>query len=109
MDYSDSTTYSNYSEEEAIRKAESYLRYIDAGYSEQKLVGQLEYEGFSEDTAQKAVRSLNIDWNEQAVKSAKYWSKQEGYNNRKELLDMLENGRYFTREQAEYGVNAIGY
>jgi hypothetical protein len=57
------------SQQNAVRKAESYLDYT--AFSQQGLSKQLEYDNFSEEDATFAVEQITVDWNHQAAKKAK--------------------------------------
>ncbi|MDE6766578.1 MAG: Ltp family lipoprotein, partial [Eubacterium sp.] len=56
-------------ENTAANDAKEYLDLY--AFSRISLIDQLKFDGYSEDVATKAIDSLNIDWNEQAVKMAK--------------------------------------
>ena len=66
------TTVSPYSEttalENAIESAEEYNKVL--AYSKKGIIEKLKYEGFSEDIAECAVKSINANWKENCVKSA---------------------------------------
>ena len=64
---------------------------------------------FSVENAAVAVDSLNVDWNAQAVKSAKSYLGFKGFSCRG-LIDQLssEHGSKFTNEQATYGATQAG-
>ena len=51
-----------------------------------------------------------VDWNEQAVKAAKNYLEFSSFS-REGLIDQLcsEYGDQYTREQAEYAVDQVGY
>jgi colicin import membrane protein len=88
----------------ARRSAESYLE--TASFSRKGLIGQLEYEGFSNADATYAVDAIKPDWNEQAAKSAKSYLETSGFS-RSGLIDQLMY-EGFTEQQAVYGVNKAG-
>lgn len=92
------------SQQQAVKSAENYLRF--SSFSRQGLIGQLEYEGFSEADATFAVDNIKVDWMEQAAKSAENYLKFSSFS-RKGLIEQLEF-EGFTREQAEYGADAVG-
>ena len=54
--------------ENAIESAEAYSNIF--AYSKKKLIEQLKYEGFSEDIAECAAKSINANWKENCVRSA---------------------------------------
>lgn len=92
------------SQENAIRKAESYLDFM--AFSRTGLIEQLEYEGFDTDEATFAVDYLDVDWNEQA------WKKAESYLefmpfSRSGLIDQLKYDG-FTDAEATYAVDKAG-
>ncbi|MDT0169785.1 Ltp family lipoprotein [Pseudarthrobacter sp. BRE9] len=92
------------SQQNALRKAESYLNF--SAFSRTELIGQLEYNKFSTDDATWAVDRVNANWNEQAAKKAASYLKFTSFS-RGDLVDQLMfNG--FTPEQAEYGVSTTG-
>lgn len=92
------------SQQNALRKAESYLNY--SAFSRTELIGQLEYNKFSTEDAAWAVDRVTVDWNEQAAKKAASYLKYSSFS-RGDLIDqLLYNG--FTPEQAEYGVSTTG-
>ena len=92
------------SEENAIRSAESYLDF--SAFSRSGLIGQLEYEGFTNAEATYGVDYLDVDWNEQAWKSAESYLDFSAFS-RSSLIDQLIY-EGFTREQATYGVDQTG-
>jgi hypothetical protein len=55
------------------------------------------------------VNHLNVNWNEQAVKSAKSYMEMGGFS-RASLIDQLESkaGEGFTHAQAVYAANKVG-
>ena len=54
--------------ENAIESAEAYSNIF--AYSKKELIEQLKYDGFSEDIAECAVKSINANWKENCVRSA---------------------------------------
>ena len=88
----------------ALRKAQSYLNAM--AFSYQRLIEQLEYEGFSHDASVYAVDNCGADWNEQAYKKAQSYLNAMAFS-RQRLIEQLIYEK-FTREQAEYGVNKVG-
>ena len=91
------------SQKQARKSAQSYLKY--SSFSRTGLVGQLKYEGFSEEDASYGVDILNTNWNEQAVKSAQTYLKYSSFS-RTGLIGQLKY-EGFSDEQAEYGVGSI--
>jgi hypothetical protein len=97
--------------QQAIESAQSYLD-EDAGFSRAGLIGQLDSaygEGFSKALATFAVDSIKVDWNQQAVYSAKGYIAMGGFS-RDGLIQQLTSsyGEQFTYAQAVYAVNKVG-
>lgn len=92
------------SQEQAIRKAKSYLR--SSAFSKKGLISQLKYNKFSEQDATFAVSSLDVDWNDQAAEKAKSYLASNAFS-RSDLISQLQyNG--FTLNQAKYGADKAG-
>ena len=89
-------------QENAIKKAESYLDY--SAFSRQGLIEQLEYEEFSPADATFAVDHVTVDWNEQAVKKAESYLDYSSFS-KQGLIEQLEY-EGFTQAQAQYGADA---
>lgn len=89
----------------ALNKAKDYLRSMAFSYS--GLVQQLEYEGYSNESATFAVDNCGADWNEQAAKKAKNYMDSMSFSRQGLLDQLIYEG--FSNEQAEYGVSAVGY
>jgi hypothetical protein len=66
----------------------------------------LEFEGYSTNDATWAVDNLDVDWNEQAAKTAQDYLDYTSFS-RSGLIGQLEFDGY-TPEQAEYGVSQTG-
>ena len=92
------------SQQQALRSAESYLRFM--AFSRSGLIGQLEYEGFSTADAVYAVDHVNADWFAQAVLCAQSYLRFMPFS-RSGLIAQLEY-EGFTPEQAEYATTAVG-
>jgi hypothetical protein len=92
------------SQGQAVRKAESYLDFT--AFSSSGLVGQLEFEGFSNADATFAVNNITVDWNEQAAKKAQSYLDLTAFS-RSGLIDQLVF-EGFTPAEAEYGTTAVG-
>lgn len=98
---------------QARTAAESYINGI-GGFSYQGLIDQLSSEygnQFPEGVAKKAVDSMDIDWDEQAVISAESYLALETGFSRQGLIDQLtsEYGGKFTIEQATHAADAVGF
>jgi hypothetical protein len=98
------------SQENAVSAAENYLSI--AGFSEQGLIDQLSSDygdGFPRKDAIVAVKSLDVDWNEQAVRSAENYLDIGGFS-RQGLIDQLSSpaGDKYTVKQATYAADQVG-
>lgn len=91
----------------ATQAAKDYLDTM--AFSEQGLIDQLSSsagDGYSVSAATKAVKSLDVNWNEQAYKSAKDYLNTMSFS-LNGLIRQLESsaGDGFTHDQAVYGAN----
>lgn len=82
------------------------------GFSRDGLIEQLSSdagEGYSVLDATVAVDSLDVDWNENAVRSAKQYLDMTGFSC-KGLIEQLSSsaGEKYTVEQATYGAHQAG-
>ncbi len=91
------------SQQQAVRSAESYLRY--SAFSKEGLIDQLEYEGFSTADAKFAVEHVTVDWKEQAQSSAESYLQYSAFSKKGLIDQLLYEG--FTQKQAEYGVKNV--
>ncbi len=89
----------------ALNKANDYLSIM--AFSEIGLKEQLEYDKFTSEEADYAVKNCGADWNEQAGKKAKEYLDLMSFS-KQELIDQLKYDG-FTQSQAEYGVTVAGY
>ena len=71
------------------------------------MISQLEVEGFTSEQAKHGVDSCEVDWNEQAAKTAESYISYSSFS-RSGLIEQLKF-EGFTSEQAEYGANAVDY
>lgn len=85
----------------ALAKAFEYL--AASAFSEELLVAQLEYEGFSREAALEAVDLCGADWDEEAVRDAEMYLSVEQIS-REDLISYLEADG-FTHEQAVHGAD----
>lgn len=92
-------------QQQAVAKAQEYLDF--AAFSNQGLVDQLVYEGFSKADATFAVDYIAPDWNAQAAQKAQEYLDMSSFS-RQGLIDQLVF-EGFTQAQAEYGAKAVGY
>jgi hypothetical protein len=98
------TTEATVSQMNARQKAVEYLDFTS--FSRSGLIGQLEFEGFTQEDAAYGVDALNVDWNEQAAKKAAEYLDFTSFS-RSGLIDQLVF-EGFTQAQAEYGVSTTG-
>jgi hypothetical protein len=99
-------------QQQAVESARSYLS-TGSGFSRAGLIKQLSSsygEGFPGDVAIFAVDHLQVNWNEQAVKSAKSYMSTGGGFSRAGLIQQLSSsyGEGFTPAQAVYAANKVG-
>ena len=91
-------------EQNALRKAKSYLKFSSFSYT--GLIDQLEYEGFTSAEAKYGVDNCEADWMEQALKQAKSYLKSSSFSY-VGLIDQLEYSG-FTTAEAKYGTDNCG-
>ncbi len=89
----------------AKRAAQNYLKLM--GFSRKGLIDQLVFEGYSKSIATRAVDSLKVNWNSQAIKVAKNYLKLMPFS-RKGLIDQLMFDG-FSSSQAAAGARGAGY
>ena len=89
--------------ENAIESAEAYNKVF--AYSKKGLIENLKYEGFSEDIAECAVKSINANWKENCVRSAYSYLDLSPFS-KKELIHQLDYDG-FTSEEIDYAMNQI--
>ncbi len=99
------------SQQNAIKAGQQYLN-LGSGFSQAGLIQQLSSQagdGYSLADATYAVDHLNVDWNAQAVLSAKAYLKTSAFSC-SALVEQLSSsaGDQFTTAQAQYGANATG-
>lgn len=92
-------------QEQAIKKAESYLAFTF--FSRSGLIEQLKFEGFEEADAKFAVDYLEVDWNAQAAGKAEQYMDSMSFS-KKSLIEQLKF-EGFSQEQAAYGAEAVGF
>lgn len=90
-------------EKNALATAEKYLNYTAFSYT--GLIEQLEYEGYTTESATYAADNCKADWNEQAAQKAQQYLNYTSFS-KQGLIEQLEY-EGFTKEQAEYGVEAV--
>ncbi len=84
-------------------KAKAFEYLAASAFSEELLVAQLEYEGFSREAALEAVDLCGADWDEEAVRDAEMYLSVEQLP-RDDLISYLEADG-FTHEQAVHGAD----
>ena len=89
--------------ENAIESAEAYSNVF--AYSKKYLIEQLKYEGFSEEIAECAAKSINANWKENCVRSAYSYLDLFSFS-KKELIHQLDYDG-FTPEEIDYAMNQI--
>ena len=87
----------------ALRSAESYLRYSE--FSKVGLYEQLLYEGYTESESQYGVHNVSADWNQQALGTAESYLTYSGFS----TGGLAEQLAYeeFTPEQITYAMNNV--
>lgn len=102
-------------EEEEQRKQLEYGNAIDCAqdyvdlmaFSRQRLISQLEYEGYSNEAAVYAVDNIRVDWNSECAECAQDYLAFMSFS-RQGLYDQLAY-EGFTDEQIQYGLSQVGY
>ena len=102
-------------EEEEQRKQLEYGNAIDCAqdyvdlmaFSRQRLISQLEYEGYSNEAAVYAVDNIRVDWNSECAECAQDYLAFMSFS-RQGLHDQLAY-EGFTDEQIQYGLSQVGY
>ena len=99
-------------QQQAVESAKNYLS-MGSGFSRAGLIKQLTSsygDSFPEDVAIFAVDHLHVNWNEQAVESAKNYMSTGGGFSRAGLIQQLTSsyGEGFTYAQAVYAANKVG-
>ncbi len=94
-----------FEQKNALQSADLYLS-VNA-FSRQGMIDQLEFEGYSTESATYAADNCGADWNEQAAKSAQEYLNVTSFSKQGLIDQLIFEG--FTQEQAEYGVKIVGY
>lgn len=102
-------------EEEEQRKQLEYGNAIDCAqdyvdlmaFSRQRLISQLEYEGYSNEAAVYAVDNIRVDWNSECAECAQDYLNFMSFS-RQGLYDQLAY-EGFIDEQIQYGLSQVGY
>lgn len=92
----------------ALSLAHSYL-FLDGpgAHSRKSVIDQLMRDGFSLDEATYAADNVTVNWNTQALKSARGWLGIDGTWTRSQMVGQLKLDG-FTQSQATYAVDALG-
>ena len=93
-----------YEYQNALTKADKYLRYSSFSYT--GLIDQLEYEGCTTEAATYAADNCGADWYEQASKTASDYLRYSAFSY-SGLIDQLEY-EGFTTEEATYAADNCG-
>ena len=89
----------------ALKTAKSYLSH--SAFSYDRLIEQLEYEGYTNEEAVYAVDNCGADWNEQAAKVAASYLKHSSFS--KDGLKRQLEYEGFTSTQISYALKEVGY
>lgn len=89
----------------AIDCAQDYVNLMS--FSRQRLISQLEYEGYSNEAAVYAVDNIRVDWNSECAQCAQDYLNFMSFS-RQGLYDQLAY-EGFTDEQIQYGLSQVGY
>lgn len=89
---------------QAVKKAQSYLRFM--AFSRSGLIHQLEYEGFTNEEATYGADAVGANWYEQATKKAQSYLRTNSFS-RSGLIHQLEY-EGFSNEEAVYGTDTSG-
>lgn len=92
-------------QQNALNKAKKYLKVT--AFSHSGLVEQLEFEGYSNESAVFAADNCGADWNEQAAEKAKKYMELSSFSRQGLIEQLVFEG--FTNKQAEFGASAVGY
>jgi hypothetical protein len=82
----------------------SYLNI--SAFSRVSLTKQLQYEGYSAADAGWAIDHIQVNWNDQAAKSAKSYMKISAFSRQSLTSQLIYEG--FTPAEAQYGVSQTG-
>ena len=78
--------------------------------SKNRIIQQMQKEGYSEKELAKALNNIDIDWNEQAVRAANwYLGIYKNGLNRETLKEYLTRNEGFTGTEAEYALSQVGF
>jgi hypothetical protein len=104
----DANTIADVMLEQAQVAAHEYLVVI--AFSRDGLVNQLQTaDGFPPDVATAAVDALDVDWNEQAVRTAEFYMESETFTRDALVQQLTSDYDRYTIVQAEYAADAVGF
>lgn len=89
----------------AVKRAKSYISF--SGFSRQRLIEQLKYEGFSDVESTYGADNSGANWNTECAEKAKSYMSFSGFS-RQRLYEQLEYEGFLPSE-IEYGLAAVGY
>lgn len=89
----------------AVKKAKSYISF--AGFSRQRLIEQLKYEGFSDAESVYGADNSGANWNTECAEKAQSYMSFASFS-RQRLYEQLEYEGFLPSEIA-YGLAAVGY
>ena len=93
--------------ESAITEAKFQLEHY--AYSYERLIDQIEKEGYLKEQAVYAADNCGADWNQQAILKAQSYMPLFYGRPRKDIIEQMEKFDKFTHEQAIYGVVTSGF
>ena len=94
-------TSATFGQRNALERAKQYLN--TSAFSRKRLIEQLEYEGYTSDEAEYAVKNCGADWKEQAVKRATEYLNTSAFSKKGLYEQLIYEG--FSEEQAQHGVD----
>lgn len=78
--------------------------------SKNRIIQQMQKEGYSEKELAKALNNIDVDWNEQAVRAANwYLGIYKNGLDRETLKEYLTRNEGFTGTEAEYALSQVGF
>ena len=90
-------------EQNALSKAKNYVSYSD--FSEEKLRGQLEYEGFTTDEIEYALDNIIVDYNLEASDRAVLYYTTQNLSKQRIIRQLDYEG--YTESQINYAINSL--
>lgn len=90
---------------QALNTAKDYIDYV-GGFSKKGLKEQLDYEGYSSDAIDYAIKTLKVDYKEQCAISAENYLKNVGGFSESGLREQLSY-EGFTQKQINYAMDKV--